>query len=122
MPCVAVCVSVRDPCLCAPAPGELRWLVLDEADRLLDLGFEAKLKEVVDALDKAAAQAHGEVGVARSGLLGSRGGGREGRNRRVLVERGGVWFRAASLVGRGGGCSVWVWVSGDVVMAVCMRW
>lgn len=25
---------------------ELRWLVLDEADRLLDLGFEKKIAEV----------------------------------------------------------------------------
>lgn len=25
---------------------ELRWLVLDEADRLLDLGFEKKISEV----------------------------------------------------------------------------
>ncbi|KAG2489609.1 hypothetical protein HYH03_011889 [Edaphochlamys debaryana] len=31
---------------------ELRWLVLDEADRLLDLGFEAKLRQIVDQINK----------------------------------------------------------------------
>ncbi|WIA32142.1 hypothetical protein OEZ86_002992 [Tetradesmus obliquus] len=35
----------------------LSWLVLDEADRLLDLGFEAKLKEIVQALAQRAAAA-----------------------------------------------------------------
>lgn len=31
----------------SPTPAEeLRWLVLDEADRLLDLGFEKKIAEV----------------------------------------------------------------------------
>ncbi|KAF8071155.1 RH17 [Scenedesmus sp. PABB004] len=33
----------------------LAWLVLDEADRLLDLGFEAKLREIVAALGTRAA-------------------------------------------------------------------
>jgi len=32
------------------------YLVLDEADRLLDMGFEAKVKEVVDILDKLKAE------------------------------------------------------------------
>jgi ATP-dependent RNA helicase DDX31/DBP7 len=35
----------------------LSWLVLDEADRLLDLGFEAKLKEIIQALTTRAAAA-----------------------------------------------------------------
>jgi ATP-dependent RNA helicase DDX31/DBP7 len=35
----------------------LSWLVLDEADRLLDLGFEAKLKEIIEALAARAAAA-----------------------------------------------------------------
>jgi superfamily II DNA/RNA helicase len=29
---------------------ELRWLVLDEADRLLDMGFEAKVRDIVGAI------------------------------------------------------------------------
>ncbi|GIL86757.1 hypothetical protein Vretifemale_14993, partial [Volvox reticuliferus] len=32
----------------------LRWLVLDEADRLLDLGFEAKLRQITEQLCKRA--------------------------------------------------------------------
>ncbi len=36
----------------AKSLGELRWLVLDEADRLLDLGFEAKLKAIIEVLDQ----------------------------------------------------------------------
>eukprot|EP00983_Pelagomonas_calceolata_P008097 263041-Pelagomonas_calceolata.AAC.1 len=52
-----------DSCLVAPvlligcphrAAGELRWLILDEADRLLDLGFEAKLKAIIEVLDQKA--------------------------------------------------------------------
>lgn len=39
--------------------GELRWLILDEADRLLDLGFEAKLKAIIDVLDQKAQQVRG---------------------------------------------------------------
>jgi ATP-dependent RNA helicase DDX31/DBP7 len=35
----------------------LSWLVLDEADRLLDLGFEAKLKAIIEALAARAAAA-----------------------------------------------------------------
>eukprot|EP00117_Sycon_ciliatum_P030504 scpid34430/ scgid4741/ Probable ATP-dependent RNA helicase DDX31; DEAD box protein 31; Helicain len=31
----------------------VRWLVLDEADRLLDLGFEKDLAAIIEALDKA---------------------------------------------------------------------
>lgn len=38
--------------------GPLRWLVLDEADRLLDLGFEARLKEIVSLLDQRSALTH----------------------------------------------------------------
>ncbi|CAL5219539.1 g1390 [Coccomyxa viridis] len=36
---------------------ELRWLVLDEADRLLDLGFEQKIGEIISMLDKRVAEA-----------------------------------------------------------------
>lgn len=53
------------PCFihAATAAGELRWLVLDEADRLLDLGFESKLREIVGKLDAAASGgAHGDRG------------------------------------------------------------
>ena len=39
---------------------ELRWLVLDEADRLLDLGFEARLRDIVASLDKRTAEVYGE--------------------------------------------------------------
>ncbi|KAG2442452.1 hypothetical protein HXX76_002538 [Chlamydomonas incerta] len=34
---------------------ELRWLVLDEADRLLDLGFEAKLRQITELLNRRSA-------------------------------------------------------------------
>ena len=34
---------MRNGCLQAFRTEELRWLVLDEADRLLDLGFEQKI-------------------------------------------------------------------------------
>ncbi|WAR31139.1 DDX31-like protein [Mya arenaria] len=30
----------------------VKWLVLDEADRLLDLGFEAKVSQIIQALDR----------------------------------------------------------------------
>lgn len=30
---------------------KLRWLILDEADRLLDLGFEKKIREILQSLD-----------------------------------------------------------------------
>ncbi|GAX79754.1 hypothetical protein CEUSTIGMA_g7195.t1 [Chlamydomonas eustigma] len=36
---------------CSFKTSELRWLVLDEADRLLDLGFQVKLKEIISKLD-----------------------------------------------------------------------
>ncbi|CAN0106541.1 unnamed protein product, partial [Ectocarpus sp. 12 AP-2014] len=32
----------------------LRWLILDEADRLLDMGFEKQVKEIVELLDQSA--------------------------------------------------------------------
>ncbi|CAM9857342.1 unnamed protein product [Ascophyllum nodosum] len=32
----------------------LRWLVLDEADRLLDMGFEKQVKEIIELLDQSA--------------------------------------------------------------------
>ncbi len=35
------------------AAEELRWLVLDEADRLLDLGFEKKIEAVGEACRQA---------------------------------------------------------------------
>lgn len=43
------------------------FLVLDEADRLLDLGFEATIKEIIQILDKHPAHANGEK--VRSNLL-----------------------------------------------------
>lgn len=36
---------------------KLKWLILDEADRLLDLGFEQKLKQIVESLDARVAAA-----------------------------------------------------------------
>lgn len=33
-------------------PGELKWLVADEADRLLDLGFEQKISSIVSLIDQ----------------------------------------------------------------------
>ncbi|KAL6759792.1 P-loop containing nucleoside triphosphate hydrolase protein [Haematococcus lacustris] len=39
--------------------GRLRWLVLDEADRLLDLGFEVKLRQILALLDARQAAAAG---------------------------------------------------------------
>eukprot|EP00877_Chromochloris_zofingiensis_P004825 jgi/Chrzof1/14343/UNPLg00617.t1 len=36
---------------------ELCWLILDEADRLLDLGFEAKLKEILSSSQTRSADA-----------------------------------------------------------------
>ncbi|GFR40715.1 hypothetical protein Agub_g1322 [Astrephomene gubernaculifera] len=41
---------------------ELRWLVLDEADRLLDLGFEAKLRQITELLNSRAAAGGGQGG------------------------------------------------------------
>jgi ATP-dependent RNA helicase DDX31/DBP7 len=35
----------------------LSWLVLDEADRLLDLGFEAKLKAIIEKFDSRSSNA-----------------------------------------------------------------
>jgi len=48
---------------------KLRWLVLDEADRLLDLGFEAKLRTIVEALDKRAQEAGGSLERRRTAML-----------------------------------------------------
>jgi hypothetical protein len=53
----------------APVTGSLRWLVLDEADRLLDLGFEAKLREIIGLLDARAQEEQGPVGGSRSKWL-----------------------------------------------------
>jgi ATP-dependent RNA helicase DDX31/DBP7 len=59
----------------------LSWLVLDEADRLLDLGFESKIQEVVTTLDARAAglQDHegGRGSGSRPGAAGYGGGGRQ---------------------------------------------
>ena len=55
--------------------GNLRWLILDEVDRLMDMGFEDDVREIVQILDersKAAWQAKGlstSVPVVRSSLL-----------------------------------------------------
>lgn len=42
------------PCRSFSVSG-LRWLVLDEADRLMDMGFEAQVAEILEALSRAAA-------------------------------------------------------------------
>lgn len=45
------------------------FLVLDEADRLLDLGFEAEIKEMVQSLDNQAREARPDDATRRSNLL-----------------------------------------------------
>lgn len=45
------------------------FFVLDEADRLLDLGFESDIKEIVQNLEKAAAESTVTGGKLRSNLL-----------------------------------------------------
>lgn len=70
--CLCVC------CVCASQnttsfkSDHLSWLVLDEADRLLDLGFEAKLKAIIAKFDTrsssstaaGAGDAHGSAAAA----------------------------------------------------------
>ncbi|KAG5189163.1 P-loop containing nucleoside triphosphate hydrolase protein [Tribonema minus] len=41
--------------------GALRWLVLDEADRLMDLGFEKQISDIVDLLDGKPATANAKT-------------------------------------------------------------
>lgn len=46
-------MKVNHTCVCRHfLPAALRWLVLDEADRLLDLGFEAKLRQITELINK----------------------------------------------------------------------
>eukprot|EP00899_Mesostigma_viride_P007734 jgi/Mesvir1/16962/Mv15810-RA.1 len=53
----------------------VRWLVLDEADRLLDMGFEKDVREIISILDGAAASASGGgAGHQGGGSLGHRDG------------------------------------------------
>lgn len=40
---------------------QLRWLVLDEADRLLDLGFEKKIAEIVDLVESRSKSSGGPL-------------------------------------------------------------
>lgn len=49
--------------------GFCEFLVLDEADRLLDLGFEADVKELVSNLDKQAMVSNPDSGKTRSNIL-----------------------------------------------------
>jgi ATP-dependent RNA helicase DDX31/DBP7 len=46
--------------------GTLRWLVLDEADRLLDLGFGAQIKKIVESISTRGAAGRGARGADRS--------------------------------------------------------
>ncbi|KAG1671883.1 hypothetical protein FOA52_003450 [Chlamydomonas sp. UWO 241] len=48
---------------------DLRWLILDEADRLLDLGFQDKLRDIIAKLDER------KCGIPARASAGSRGGG-----------------------------------------------
>ena len=63
----------------------LRWLVLDEADRLLDLGFEARVREVVDALDARAASLEDAGGAGGGDGSGANGSSYEPRPPRQTV-------------------------------------
>lgn len=49
--------------------GFCEFLVLDEADRLLDLGFEGELKELIENLDKQARFSNPDAGKTRSNML-----------------------------------------------------
>lgn len=51
------------------AYGFCEFLVLDEADRLLDLGFEGAIKEIIENLDNQANVANPESGPIRSNIL-----------------------------------------------------
>jgi hypothetical protein len=44
-------------------PGRLRWLVLDEADRLLDLGMEPRVREILKLLAGRQVRAWARVSV-----------------------------------------------------------
>lgn len=48
--------------------GTVRWLVLDEGDRLMDLGFEEDLKKTIDALKKVPIVKSTENGASLDGL------------------------------------------------------
>jgi ATP-dependent RNA helicase DDX31/DBP7 len=62
------------------APGGLRWLVLDEADRLLDMGFERKVAEILERVAAREAAAGGSApGHRRSALLSATLGAGVGR-------------------------------------------
>lgn len=49
--------------------GLCEFLVLDEADRLLDLGFEAEIKEIIENLNNQAKVYNRDAGEARSNML-----------------------------------------------------
>jgi ATP-dependent RNA helicase DDX31/DBP7 len=47
----------------------LRWLVLDEADRLLDMGFESKVREILGLAEQRQRQQQREAGVGGGAAL-----------------------------------------------------
>jgi len=75
---------------------DLQYLVLDEADRLLDLGFERALSEIVSILDSragaAAAGPGAAVGSSSSGIRQTFGNGRANANRRNIVASASTGF------------------------------
>ncbi|KZT54233.1 DEAD-domain-containing protein, partial [Calocera cornea HHB12733] len=62
--------------------GKLRWLVLDEADRLMDLGFEPTIEGIVRALEGRRKLA---VAAVREGKSGEVGGWDWARRRRTVL-------------------------------------
>ncbi|KZO93101.1 DEAD-domain-containing protein, partial [Calocera viscosa TUFC12733] len=62
--------------------GKLRWLVLDEADRLMDLGFEQTIDGIVRALEGRRRLA---LAAVREGKSGEVGGWDWGRRRRTVL-------------------------------------
>lgn len=72
------------PFSCCTCAGELRWLVLDEADRLLDMGFRDKLAHIIHLLNTrsspegaAALEQHAKYGKGSQGPKRHRSEGEE---------------------------------------------
>jgi superfamily II DNA/RNA helicase len=63
----------------------LSWLVLDEADRLMDLGFESKVKEIVTTLDARNASLEDHDGGRGSGSSPAAAGYGQQRRQTVLL-------------------------------------
>ncbi|KAK6515625.1 ATP-dependent RNA helicase dbp7 [Arthrobotrys conoides] len=48
--------------------GSVKWLVLDEGDRLMELGFEETLEQILTALNERAQKGSGKISLANLGL------------------------------------------------------